>query len=239
MAAMAALWLVGVLFIGFNLGDVVGFISLWTYLGGVLMWRQWRIRRAVHAIRSLTHENRLAALSSIGCDPVRMFLELELRDHGEAEVGGVVERFHVSPVDQREAENLAYGVLSGAVIGASLPLAVEMTATIRLALWVASSVACVASWCLLARARWYRRSYEVSAFSLKAVAPGSESHALPWSGGVVIVNRPRLKRIEFRSTDGSVSIRIPYRVVGFERLIEVLAGHLKIDSTAPNALGSR
>src|SRR5262245_42627507 len=90
MAALSLLWLSLVVVIGVDLGTAVGFSALWTWLGIVLAWRQWRVRRSVHSIRSLTREKRAAVLSAIGSDPVRIFLEHELRGHGEAEVGGPI-----------------------------------------------------------------------------------------------------------------------------------------------------
>lgn len=147
--------------------------ALWTWVGGVLLWRRWQLRRVVHAIRRLTRDDRAAVMASIGSDPVRVFLEFELHEHGQPETGGPVERFHVSPVDQREVESLAYVLLATGIAGATALLALDVSSIGRIALWGASGAACVASvWCF-SRARWYRQFYEVSAFGIRSLADGA------------------------------------------------------------------
>jgi hypothetical protein len=227
IVALCLLGLAAVFVTGIDAGTVVGLSAFWAWVGGVLLWRRWQLRRVVHAIRRLTRDDRAAVMASIGSDPVRVFLEYELHEHGQPETGGPVERFYVSPVDQREVDSLAYVLLAMAITGATTPLVLDVSGIGRIALWGASGAACVASiWCL-SRARWYRQFYEVSAFGIRAQVEGAPPlRTLRWVDGVWIVDRPHLNRLQFLSADRTVGITIPYRVVGFDRLLAVLNRHL-------------
>jgi hypothetical protein len=226
MVGMSLLWLAAAMLVGIDAGTVVGFSILWSSIGGLLLWRRWQLRRVVHAIRRMTSQDRSAVLAAIGNDPARVALELELQDHGQPETGGPVERFHVSAVDQREVENLAYVLLAIGIMGVAVPMTIAVSRPMQGAVWTMSAASCVASaWCLV-RARWYRQTYEVSAFGIRSLVEGAPLRTLQWVDGVWIVDRPRLNRLQFLSADRTTGITIPYRVVGFDRMLAILIEHL-------------
>jgi hypothetical protein len=66
------------------------------------------------------------------------------------------------------------------------------------------------------------RTFEISPFGLTETAADETTRRLLWGYGLTLRNRPWLRRIELSPSGQREYIDIPYRLVGFERLTELI-----------------
>jgi hypothetical protein len=211
-----------------------GFAAVLLYAGCRLLWGRWQLRRAIRVLRRLTPVNRAALLEDLEDTGARAYFEYQLMEHGAASDEGVVEHFAFSPVDRREIAALTWGL---AVLGLLIP---TMASSLRLDLrWImaalAGAIALGVAVTVLIRVRAdMSRRFAVSSFGLLETLPDGSVRRLMWGNGIVIVNRPWLRRIEL-SVDGNPErVHIPYNVVGFDRLVEAILekGHFVREEAA-------
>jgi hypothetical protein len=79
------------------------------------------------------------------------------------------------------------------------------------------------------------RTFEVSSFGLSEDMPDGRVRRLLWGNGVLLRNRPWLRRIELAVEGQPGRIGIPYRVVGFEQLVSSIMsrGGFEAESDKP------
>jgi len=66
------------------------------------------------------------------------------------------------------------------------------------------------------------RVFEVSPFGLSEIAADGSIRRLLWGYGLTLRNRPWLRRLELSPKDVSDHLDLPYAIVGFERLVELI-----------------
>jgi hypothetical protein len=214
------------LFLAWALGPWVnwltigGLVAVYAYLAVRLLRHRWQIRRAVRFLRRLTAVDRTAVLDGLDDNHARAYFEYRLAEHGEPQATGVVERFGFSPVDRRELTILTWVTAIAAGLALVAPLSTSFDGWRRIAaLGFAVALAAVV-WLLFRRADQLSRTFEVSPFGLSEALPDGSVRRLLWGYGIVLRNRPWLRRVELALSDSPASIKIPYSVVGFDRLVE-------------------
>ena len=182
----------------------------------------WRVRRVVHLLRRFDTAQRTTLLARLDNQQTQAYFEYRLADHGAPETLGLVERFAFSPIDRREATVGMWGATLAA-IGIALP---STTLTLSQATR-AISICCVLM--LIVVATMLRRVlsrlhrvFEVSPFGLSEIATNGTVRRLLWGYGLTVRNRPWLRRIELSPASDPAFISIPYTVVGFDRLLELI-----------------
>jgi hypothetical protein len=203
-------------------------VEAWAYgaaLVGIIGRRvlvMWRIRRVIRLLRQFDTTQRAELLGKLEDDGAQAYLEHRLAEHGEPTTIGLVERFAFSRVDQREATVAMWASIVSAV-GALIPV-LALRAAESTQVWAAScaSVLVFLALMLWRRQRVLRRVYDVSPFGLTAIEPDGSVRRLSWAGGLTLRNRPWLRRIELARFGSPAFIGIPYSVVGFERMVELV-----------------
>jgi hypothetical protein len=189
-------------------------------IAGTYGWMLWRIRKAVRLLRQFDADGRGVALSRLEDESARAYLEQRLASHGAPQIGEVTEQFQFSPVDRRE-----FVVLAAVTAAATIPaVAVAVSGTpgvlVRFFAIMVAMTLVAATALLVARVRSLERKFEVSAFGFSEVTQDGSVQRIYWGGGVQLRNRPWLQRIELSVSGAPGAIKIPYRVVGFDRLVD-------------------
>jgi len=205
--------------------EVALLLLVWVFLASLYIRRRWVIRREVHFLRSLSAQKRDEIYRTLGKEELKPYFEQRLEEHGAPESAGVVERFAFSPVDRRERAWLAYIVICTAALVGFLPESVAPGSAGRLAVVALAMLLLAAGGFVWTTVPALSRTFEVSPFGLSEVRPNGVIQRLLWGSGVVLHNRPRLRRIEVRHIASDGAIKIPYQVVGFDRLLELILEH--------------
>jgi hypothetical protein len=195
-------------------------VLLWVLGRGALF--HWQIRRFIRGLRRFDTPERAKILSGLDNEAAQAYLERKVAEHGEPEVVGLVERFTFSPVDRRESNLLMWGsaLAAGAVLMPAIALPVG---NVTRAISIACATALIGTGVTIRnRAPRFLRAYEISPFGLAEVAADGGVRRLSWGYGLTLRNRPWLRRIELAPAGSSECIDIPYSVVGFERLVELI-----------------
>jgi hypothetical protein len=182
----------------------------------------WRVRRAVHLLRRFDAGRRETLLSGLPNASVRAALQRSLEPHGAPTIEGLVERFKFSPIDRREITAMMWAVLAAGVAAVFMQRAVG-PGTLRSVVLGGCSllllgIALTFGWALV---KW-QRTFEVSPFGLSELGAEGSVRRIYWHAPLVLRNRPRLRRCELSIAGDADHIDIPYSVVGFERLIELI-----------------
>jgi len=200
---------------------VAGLAAAYAYVIARWLYARWRIRRTVHFLRGLTAESRNAVFDQVP-EGDKAYFEHQLAEHGAPQAAGVVERFEFSPVDRRELAFVT-GVttvvavltfLAGAPIGFA-----NMRGTGMLSCALVSSIGV---FLMLRKSEQLSSSFEVSPFGISEVLPNGSVRQLLWGYGLLLRNRPWLRRIEVGPENEPQPIAIPYSVVGFDRLLTAI-----------------
>jgi hypothetical protein len=202
--------------------ELVLLSGVYAAVGGRHAVQAWRIRQAVRVLRTFDVQGRQAILNSLDDERAKAYFEFRLVDHGSPEATGLVERFAFSPVDIREVTVLTWvtaccagGLLISAfAFGLSEPTRAGS---------LAGGVGLAGLVLILSRkSARMGRTFEVSPFGLSEIASNGSIRRLLWGYGLTLRNRPWLRRIELSPAGELDYIAIPYTVVGFERIAELI-----------------
>jgi hypothetical protein len=196
----------------------VVFVFIWSRRGLVA----WQVRRVVHHLRRFDAAKRATILGDLDDEQTQAYLEYRLGDHGTPEATGLVERFTFSPVDRQEMRVAMWGSTLAAV-GISLPVAIlDLTdATRVIAIGCVLLLVVIATMLRRGLSR-LQRVFEVSPFGLSEIVADGTVRRLFWGYGLTLRNRRWRRRIELSHAGDGAFIDIPYSVVGFARLVEVI-----------------
>jgi hypothetical protein len=197
-----------------------GLAAVYAYIVVRFLRHRWQIRRALRILRRLPAVNRTAVLDGLDDEHAKAYFEYRLAEHGEPQSIGVVERFGFSPVDRREFAILTLVTAIAAVLVLVAPVSMGLDGVWRITAYGCALALAFAVWILLRGSDQLSRTFEVSPFGLSEVLPDASVRRLLWGYGIVLRNRPWLRRIELAPPDHPDSINIPYSVVGFDRLVE-------------------
>jgi len=196
----------------------VVFVCIWSRRGLVA----WQVRRVVHQLRRFDAATRATILGELGDEQTQAYFEYRLGDHGAPEATGLVERFRFSPVDRQEMKVAMWGSTLAAV-GISLPVATfDLTDAVRVIAIGCMLLLVVIATMLRRGLSRLQRVFEVSTFGLSEVIADGTVRRLYWRSGITLRNRRWLRRIELSHTSDLAFIDIPYSVVGFARLVELV-----------------
>jgi len=211
-----------------------GLAAVYAYIAVRFLRHRWQIRRALRILRRLAPVNRTAVLDGLDDERARAYFEYRLAEHGEPQSIGVVEKFGFSPVDHRELGILTWVTAIAAVLALVAPASMGLAGAWRVTAYGCALALASAVWILLRESDQRSRSFQVSPFGLSEVLPDGSVRRLLWGYGIVLRNRPWLRRIELAPSDSPDSINIPYSVVGFDRLVEEILtkGGFQHDETA-------
>ena len=195
------------------------------HVGGALLAARrrwvafWQVRRTTHWLRQFDEEQRATIL---GTAFLPLEIQYELVEHGHPEQAGVVDRFTFSPVDRRELR-----VLMGTALGGAAAILITMMALEMNAMTHAIAAACVVALCVAVL--WCRRGlseinriFEVTPFGLSEIREDGTVRRIVWGQGLTLRNHEMKRRIEVSVQDAPFRIEIPYSVVGFARLAELI-----------------
>jgi hypothetical protein len=196
----------------------VVFVFIWGRRGLVA----WRVRRVVHHLRRFDAAKRATILGGLDDEQTQAYFDYRLGDHGAPEVTGLVERFTFSPVDRQEMKVAMWGSTLAA-FGISLPVAIlDLNDAMRaIAFGVMLLLVMIATMLRRGLSR-LQRDFEVSPFGLSEIVADGTVRRLFWGYGLTLRNRRWLRRIELSHASDRAFIDIPYSVVGFKRLVELV-----------------
>ena len=182
----------------------------------------WRLRVAVRVLRQFDPPRRARILAELDDEPTQAYLERRVDEHGGPTVSGSVERFEFSPVDRRELTVAAWCALVTAWAVLLPVIALQTTGVLRGLALTSAALLAVLGIMLRSSASRTRRAFEVSPFGLSEVKWDGSVRRVPWTPEMALRNRPWLRRIEVSVANGGL-IEIPYSVIGFTRLVEIIA----------------
>jgi len=196
--------------------------ALYVYVAVRRATHAWQIRRAIRVLRSFDASGRDRIYGVMDDEHAKAYFEYHLADHGEPETAGLVERFRCSPVDMRESALMTWASALGAVGLLVTPLVAELTPVVRAVLLGSGVVWGMVAWELRRRHVRLARVFEISPFGLTEILADGSTRRLLWGYGLELRNRLWRRRIELSPSAGRECIDIPYRLVGFERLTELI-----------------
>lgn len=178
-----------------------------------------QVRRTIYWLRQFDDEQRV---SMFGPDMLPLEIEHQLLAHGRPEQLGIVDRFTFSPIDCRELRVLTWTALGGAALILVMMMALEMGATIRAIAVVCAVTLCAAALVCRRGLSMMRRVFEVTPFALSEIREDGTMRRIAWGHGVTLRNNAKRRRIEVSVQSAPFRIEIPYSVVGFARLAELI-----------------
>jgi hypothetical protein len=178
-----------------------------------------QVRRTIHWLRQFDAEQRATIL---GTDMLPLAIEHQLLEHGHPEQLGVVDRFTFSPVDCRELRVLTWTAVGGAAAILVMMMALDMSAMMRAIAAVCVVTLCAAALVSRRGLSMMRRVFEVTPFALSEIREDGTIRRIVWGHGVTLRNHAKRRRIEVSTQSAPFRIEIPYSVVGFARLAELI-----------------
>jgi hypothetical protein len=179
-----------------------------------------QVRQTVHWLRQFDAAQRATMFPGVFWPLAR---EHQLADHGHPEHVGLVDRFTFSPVDRGELLTLTWTAVAAAAAIVVTMITLDMSAMIRATGAVCVVVLCATAFLCRRNLSGINRVFEVSPFGLSEIHEDGTIRRILWGGGVTLRNHAPRRRIELSLIDRPFRIDIPYSVVGFARLVELIA----------------
>jgi hypothetical protein len=192
------------------------------HIARIFVVNAYRRRRTVRRLRQFDAARRAAILETVRSPAAREYYAERLREEGEPEVGGIVERYPFSPTDRRAmltAHWLAVGAAIAAVVWLfRIPPDIEWE---RIACLVAVVAAAVVGVVARSQSRQLDTVIEVSAYNIVEVQPDGVRQGIRWGGALRLRRRRWLGRWELSPLGAprSATLVLDPRRVGFDRLI--------------------
>lgn len=194
------------------------------FLLGIGVWRAakaWRVRSIVRQLTRFDDAQRARILRSIPSGPAQALLRRLSDEHGDSATTGVVEQFQFSAVDRRQIATAMWGSAAMALAALVPTFTVAESSRERLATICMAAILTISAVAFRLLANSRRRVFELSPFAISEIHPDSSIRRLYWGGAARLTNRRWLRRIELADGRGA-TISIPYSVVGFERLFQLI-----------------
>ena len=179
----------------------------------------WRNRTTTRWLRQFDATQRTAVLGTAAL-PIEW--EHRLDDHGRPQQDGLIHRFTFSPVDKRELRVLTTTSVGAAAVIVATLAAVQMGAMMRSIATLSVLGLCVSAWFCRRASAILNRLFEVTPFALSEIHANGMIRRIVWAGGATLRNNARRRRIEVTALSSAFRIDIPYTVVGFARLAELI-----------------
>jgi hypothetical protein len=209
--------------VGWLLGVKGAVVSLlWVAVGVVRAVQLWQIRVVLRQLRRFDVETRAAILKTLDNDQAEAYLASRLEEHGAPSTVGLIERFGFSVVDIRELKFLTWITAVAAAGLLVAPFALVSQDALRFVSLACGIALAAAARTLYQHVQTLDRQFEVSPFGLSEIAGDGSVLRLYWDGQLSLRNRPWLRRIELAVESETARIEIPYSVVGFERLVQLI-----------------